>query len=159
LGERVGVRGLMGVKTNMRPLIRLRVDLFVMQNDGFRFLRRRCKRPERVAVFVSCTATGFNTFLIKEDGFAKNPSERYASLRVCVLRHPLSPTCQAVALAKDDRHCVPTSVGTRSSGFARLELGAFYFAISSMTFYVFIKENDTNTRHIQVPGTGKTGGI
>jgi hypothetical protein len=68
-------------------------------------------------------------------------------------------TCQAVALAKADRHCVPTSVGARSSGFARLELGAFYFAISSMSFYVFIKENDTNTGHIQVPGTGKTGGV
>jgi transcriptional regulator with PAS, ATPase and Fis domain len=39
------------------------------------------------------------------------------------------------ASAKEDRHCVPTEVGTRSSVFARLEFGAFYFAISSMTFY------------------------
>jgi hypothetical protein len=38
---------------------------------------------------------------MKTNGFAKSPIERYASLRVCVLLHPLvPPTCQAEAPAK-----------------------------------------------------------
>jgi len=45
-------------------------------------------------------------------------------------------------LATADRHCVPTSVGARSSEFARLELGTFYFAIFSKTFCGFIKEDE-----------------
>jgi hypothetical protein len=36
------------------------------------------------------------------------------------------------------RHCGVRLSTPRSSGFARLEFGAFYFAIFSMTFYGFI---------------------
>jgi hypothetical protein len=41
--------------------------------------------------------------------------------------------------AKADRHCGVPLCTPHSSGFARLELGAFCFAIPSTTFYNFIK--------------------
>jgi hypothetical protein len=58
---------------------------------------------------------------IKADGFVKSPTSAFC----CVLRH-----CGVLL-------CTP-----RSSEFARLELGTFYFAIFSKTFCGFIKEDE-----------------
>jgi hypothetical protein len=51
------------------------------------------------------------------DGFVKSP----ISALCCILRH-----------------CSAQPSAPHSSGFARLELGTFYFAIPSTTFYGFI---------------------
>jgi hypothetical protein len=60
------------------------------------------------------------------------------------------------------RHCSVQPSTAHSSGYARLELGALYFAILSMTFYGFIKtvqaqyssqldvKQDTNLGNIKV---------
>jgi hypothetical protein len=57
----------------------------------------------------------------KEDGFPKSP----ISVFCCILRH-----------------CGVRPSTPRSSGFARLELGTFCFALSSMTYHDFIKDED-----------------
>jgi hypothetical protein len=57
---------------------------------------------------------------VKDDGFVKSPISAFC----CILRL-----------------CGVLISTPRSSGFARLELGAFYFAMFSMTFYGFIEDD------------------
>jgi len=48
------------------------------------------------------------------------------------------------------RHCDVRTSTPHSSGFARLASGAFYFVVSIMTFYEFIKVDESVKRRILI---------